>query len=286
MMDATLPAHLNPKDYEIDEDGLPREIVGEWVWEKHARLQKYVGISSGVRKKFLGPGNAGATYIELFSGPGRCKVDRTSKVIDGSPIVAWKESITRRTAFSEIHVSDFDAVLADAARARLQCAGAPVFVECGPASTAVDKVISKLDRRALHLAFLDPYNLEALPFDVIHKLATIERMDILVHISVQDLQRNLQRYIEQTESPLDRFVPGWRIHIDTRRRGSTVRSEILSYWRKLIRDEGMRTAETFEKVRGPNNQPLYWLAFAARHDRALEFWNKIKDVTGAPELPF
>jgi hypothetical protein len=27
-----------------------------------------------------------------------------------------------------------------------------------------------------------------------------------------------------------------------------------------------------------NNQPLYWLAFAAHHDRALDFWEKIRDL--------
>lgn len=286
MTEKALPAHLDPKHYEIDEDDLPREIVGEWVWEKHARLQKYVGISSGVRKKFLGPGKAGASYIELFSGPGRCRIDRTTSVIDGSPLVAWNESVARKAVFSQVHIADCDAVLVDAATTRLRKAGAPVFAETGQASSTVDKVISKLDRRGLHLAFLDPFNLEALPFEVIRKLAAIERMDILVHISGQDLQRNLQKYVIQKGSALDSFVPGWRNHVDTRRRGFDVRSEILAYWKKLIHDQGMKTAETFEKVRGQNGQPLYWLAFAARHNRALEFWNKIKDVSGERELPF
>lgn len=286
MIDKALPAHLDPKHYEIDEDDLPREIVGEWVREKHARLQKYVGISSGVRKKFLGPGKAGASYIELFSGPGRCRIDRTTSVIDGSPLVAWKESVARNTAFSQVHIADCDTVLVDAATTRLRKAGAPVSAETSQASATVDKVISKIDRRGLHLAFLDPFNLEALPFEVIRKLVAIKRMDILVHISVQDLQRNLQRYVGQEGSPLDVFAPGWRQSVDTRRRGPAVRAGILEYWKKLVRTEGMKTTEAFEKVRGSNNQPLYWLAFAARHDRALEFWSKIKDVTGAPELPF
>jgi len=286
MTGAPLPAHLNPKKYEMDEDGLPREIVGEWAWEKHARLQKYVGISSGVRQKFLGPRDAGATYIELFCGPGRCRVARTSKIVDGSPLVAWNESVTRKTAFRQVHIADFDAALVGAAEARLQRLGAPIFAEVGSASATVDKVISKLNRYGLHLAFLDPYNLEALPFEVIRKLAAIKHMDILVHISGQDLQRNLRTYVQKKGSPLDTFAPGWRDNIDTRRRGFDVRSAILDHWRKLVRAEGMRTAETFEKVRGPNKQPLYWLAFAARHDRAHEFWNKIKDISGEAQLPF
>lgn len=286
MTSEILPPHLDPKDYEIDEDGLPRAIVGEWVREKHARLRKYVGISSGVRKQFLGPGDAGATYIDLFCGPGRCKIRRSSEAVDGSPLVAWRESLARKTAFQQVHIADFDSVLVSAAETRLRKAGAPAVAEVGPAYITVDNVISKLDKRALHLAFLDPYNLESLPFEVIRKLAAIKRMDILVHISGQDLQRNLGKYIGQTGSALDTFVPDWRDHVDTTRRGFDVRSAILEYWKRLVRAEGMKTAETFEKVRGPNEQPLYWLAFAARHDRALEFWNKIKNVSGERELPF
>ncbi len=62
------------QDYELDEDGYLREIVGPWVQDKHVRLARYVGISRWVRAKFIGKGNAGATFIDLYSGPGRVRV--------------------------------------------------------------------------------------------------------------------------------------------------------------------------------------------------------------------
>jgi len=46
----------------------------------------------------------------------------------------------------------------------------------------------------------------------------------------------------------------------------------------LLKGLGMDTAEAADLVSGPNNQPLYWLAFVARHRRALEFWQKIRNI--------
>ena len=56
---------------------------------------------------------------------------------------------------------------------RLRKVDAPVFAEPGPATETVDRVLSKLDPYALHFAFLDPYNLGGLPFDIIRKLARL-----------------------------------------------------------------------------------------------------------------
>ena len=164
--------------------------------------------------------------------------------------------------------------------ARLKKNCAPVFSETGSAIETVDRVISKLNPYALHFAFLDPYNLDALPFDVIRKLAGLKHMDILIHVSIQDLQRNLQRYIEKTNSPLDSFAPGWREHVDISRPSKLVRAKILEHWRGLLKAEAMSTTEAAVLIVGSNNQPLYWLAFVARHPRALEFWEKIRSVDG------
>jgi three-Cys-motif partner protein len=87
------PAPLDPDKYEPDEDGLPRELVGAWAKDKYLRLSKYVDISRSVRRGFIGAGKGGATYIELFSGPGRIRIRDTSEVTHGSPLVAWAEAM-------------------------------------------------------------------------------------------------------------------------------------------------------------------------------------------------
>ncbi len=257
--------------YELDEDGYLREIVGPWVLDKHARLEKYVGISRSVRAKFIGHGKAGATFIDLFSGPGRVRIRDDVEARHGSPLVAWEEAAKTDTGFTEVHVADANPEILKAVEARLKKHGAPVFSEAGPATETVDRVISKLNPYALHFALLDPYNLNDLPFEIIRKLSALKHMDILVHVSIQDLQRNLQRYIESDNSPLDTFAPGWREHVDTTRAPHLVRSKILEYWRGLLKSVGMETTEKAELVVGSKNQRLYLLAFAARHERALEF---------------
>ena len=266
--------------YELDEDGYLREIVGPWVQDKHARLARYIGISRSVRAKFIGRGKAGATFIDLYSGPGRARVRDEIQAIHGSPLVAWHEAVDGGAAFTQIHVADADPQFSEAVDARLKRIHAPVFAETGSAIATVDRVVSKLDPYALHFAFLDPYNLGDLPFDIIRKLAGLKRMDILIHVSIQDLQRNLRRYIDSENSPLDSFAPGWRTQVDVSRAAKLVRAKILEYWRSLLKAETMTTTETAELIVGGKNQRLYLLAFAARHERALDFWEKVRNVDG------
>ncbi len=271
-------APLDPKEYELDEDGMPREIVGPWAKEKYERLAKYVDISRGVRNGFIGPGKAGATYIEPFAGPGRVRIKTTGEVTHGSPLVAWLESKRTNTPFTQVHVADGDARLSAASNARLRREAAPVHSDTGSAVDTVARIAARLDPFALHFAFLDPYNVATLPFEVIRRLSTFKRMDILIHVSLQDLNRNVLRYLEDADSPVDTFAPGWRNHVDGERSIEHIRGKLFEYWRSLLRTSDMGTTEAAEIVRGEKRQPLYWLAFAARHKRPLEFWEKIRNL--------
>jgi three-Cys-motif partner protein len=175
-----------------------------------------------------------------------------------------------------MHVSDAHPALAEAARVRLAAAGAPVMPDVGKAAETVDRIISRLNKWALHFAFVDPYSLGLLEFEIIRKLATLNRMDILIHVSVQDMNRNLRKYIKKQGSALDVFAPDWRNEVDTGRPDYHVRARIFEHWRDLLKTVGMTTAEAAELVTGEKHQPLYWLAFAARHPRALQYWEKIR----------
>jgi hypothetical protein len=74
----------------------------------------------------------------------------------------------------------------------------------------------------LHLALLDPYSLGALRFDLLTRLATFERMDILVLISAMVLFRNLEQQSAEDASEFDDFAPAWRdyVSLDLPERGS------------------------------------------------------------------
>ena len=115
----------------------------------------------------------------------------------------------------------------------------------------------------MHFAFIDPFNLKDLDFSVLKQLAALNRMDMLIHVSVQDLQRNLRRYIEIKSSALDRFAPGWREYVNTSVPDQSVRAAIFEYWLGLIRSLNMEPPQGIELVSGERNQRLYWLVLVS-----------------------
>lgn len=98
----------------------------------------------------------------------------------------------------------------NAAAERLKQAGAPVTAFHGPALQTVESILKRLDPYGLHFAFLDPFSLGVLDFRIFQKLAKRKRMDILVHLSKMDLQRNLGRNLAADVSAFDAFAPGWK----------------------------------------------------------------------------
>lgn len=273
-----IPAGLDLDRYEVGEDGRLQEVVGPWAREKHAVVEKYVGYTRGVRRTWIQRGPAGATYVDLFSGPGRARIRGTEIVLDGSPLVAWNKR--GYGDFTNIYVADASAELVQHCKERLELAGAPVDCFVGEANKTVDKVIEALDRRSYHFAFLDPYNLGNLSFDVIRKLASLKSVDILAHVSAQDLNRNLRLYIEEHGSSLDQFVPGWRERINVNLPDPAVRESIFGHWKSLLQTIDMRVADAVPLVTGSRGQPLYWLAFASRHRLAHKFWKEIQPPAG------
>lgn len=271
---------------ERDEDGLPLAEVGLWgPEEKHERLKRYIDISRATRKKFLGPRKAGATYIDLFAGPGRARVRETGQIVDGSPVLALKVAREGGAPFSKIHIGDRQPEYVEACKRRLEVLSAPVQHYVGPARETVEQVAAKLDRYGLHFAFLDPYDLESLPFLIIERLAQFKHMDMLVLVNVMDLQRNLDRYIDSAECPLDAFAPDWRKAIDVSQSHSTIRQQIRQHWLSLISALDMQPSGGIELVTGGKNQPLYWLVLISRHPRAHDFWEKIRQVGPQRRLP-
>jgi three-Cys-motif partner protein len=266
-------------------DRLIVDIVGAWASEKHERLRRYIDAARSARAKYLPPrGTGGAAYIELFSGPGRSFVEDDKTFIDGSPLVAFKAAKKSRTNFSELHFNDIEADNVNALRQRIVKLGGAAKFYNEAAETTVDKVIYALNPAGLHFAFLDPYNLQSLPFSIIEKLARLPRTDMLIHVSIFDLQRNLRRYID--DGRLDGFMPGWRDSVDVNATDQSIRAGLLDHWRGLIRKLGTSTAEGIELVSGPGGQRLYWLVFVSRHELGLKLWDDIRNVSGQGQLRF
>jgi three-Cys-motif partner protein len=269
--------------YSLDEHGLLVEHVGPWAIDKLKIVTDYIQASGAARRRYL---ESGAAYIDVFCGPGRSRVRTTGKLIDGSPVAAFKKAKTSLGQFTSVNISDADAELLTAAERRLSTLGAPVKVTPGPASLAMPKIVQGLSRYGLHFAFLDPHNLGTLSFDLFECLAKLKRIDIIVHVSLSDLQRNADRYTSDAHDQFDKFAPRWREHIGTDMNQGSLRAAILRYWSEKVMNLGLPRAKHCELITGTQSQRLYWLILLSRHPLAHSLWSKISSSAKAPGFDF
>lgn len=262
------------------DDQLPALKVKDSYAEKHRLLRRYVHATHGTRRKYKK-----ACYVELYSGPGRvCKIaDRV--FADGSPLVAWRESVRSLDPFPRVFVADADSSLVAACATRLRKLAAPVESHVGAATETAKWAAELMAPSHLHLVFLDPFNLAAMPFAVFQPFFKLQRVDFIVHMSANDLQRNLDSYLSQDASIMDSFAPGWRNHVSMRARDH-MRGTAFWYWVSLFEGEDFKLAKERVLIRGKTNQPLYWLLNFSRHPLAADIWDDVVDSGDSPELPF
>lgn len=268
------------------DDGLPAEEVGFWAKEKHDYLCRYIDISRATRAKYIGDRKGGATFIDVFCGPGRSRVRETGEWIDGGVVAAWKKSRDGGSPFSQIYIGDLDVQRRQAAAKRLREIGAPVIEIDGAAVQSVHEIVTKLNPYGLHFAFLDPFNLEALNFGIIDALSKFKRIDMLVHVNQMDLQRNLIANVTSDESAFDAFAPGWRDKVNIVSGQHELRQSVFQYWRDKVSSLGVWPSAQMKLITGSKNQPLYWLLLAAKHDLAHKFWTTASNVEGQGVLDF
>ena len=138
-------------------------------------------------------------------------------------------------------------------------------------------------RRGLHFAFIDPFSLGTLDFRIIQSLAPLKHIDMLIHLSKMDLQRNLGINLASEESAFDSFAPGWREKINPTRSQQEIRRLVVEYWRNLVSGLGIWPSTDMKLITGKGNQHLYWLLLAAKNDLAHKFWEVAVD-TGQGKL--
>ena len=271
---------LKGERYYQDENGLWIEKVGPWARDKQKIITDYVQIASATRRKY-----SHSSFIDVFCGPGQSLIRDTTHLIDGSPVAAYKQGCLGHP-FSSVHISDADAELLASAETRLRNLGAPVHATKGPASVALPRIVDQLSSSGLHLALLDPHNLGTLSFDLFECLSKLRRIDVIVHVSLSDLQRNVDRYTSEAHRQFDKFAPGWRDHISPEMNQSALRAAIMEYWTNRVVGLGLPRARHCELIRGAGGQRLYLLILLAKHKLAHAFWDKITSIAKAPGFDF
>jgi three-Cys-motif partner protein len=151
---------------------------------------------------------------------------------------------------------------------------------------AIKDIVSRLNPHGLHFALLDPHNLGALSFSIIQELAKLKRVDIMVHVSVSDLQRNAGLYSSDEQEQFDEFAPGWRDKVPLDRNLQSLRAGIVDHWSDLVEGLGLPRARHTPLIKGSRGQRLYWLMLLSKHPLAHEFWEKITARAKEPTFDF
>lgn len=256
-------------------DGLPALVVGKWAAEKHDALTKYVEATKHVRKKFQSYSTPKRTaFLDLYCGPGRCYVESSREFIDGSPLAIARAARGCSSPFTDYIINDESAELVGACKTRLAKLDIEATDFTGAAEGNIKHIVAKLPTDGLTLAFIDPYNL--VPFVTIKELARISHIDLLIHLSVYDLSRNVFSHLENRNAKLEAFAPGVCDAV-TLTTHSKVYEEVRLHWLSCIEATGLQIGQRFKIVTGPKNAPLYWLVLASRNDLADKIWSSIVD---------
>ena len=104
--------------------------------------------------------DAGLVYVDLFAGPGVCKIEGTEDRIPGAPLIAAHAP----NPFRKILLYELDQTSADACEERLSkiISNSQFKFFRGDCNQEVSKIASEIPRGTLTLAFIDPEKLDDL----------------------------------------------------------------------------------------------------------------------------
>lgn len=247
------------------------EGVGQWVpKDKHRLLTDYLHGTRGAWKDW-----SRRVLIDPFCGPGRIRVRAESFTRDGGSVAAWREMHNDGTPFTKVLVGDLDPVKARACATRLQALGADARAFVGPAIETVPDMVAAVPSGALCMAYIDPYCLTLLDFEMLRTLASL-RVDLAVHFSTMDLQRNVIINLADDRDKFEKVAPGWRTSFDPKTTGvANIRHAFFDYWRGLLEGLGYRYSREMPWIYNTQGSAMYRLVFLARHDMPLRVWRDV-----------
>src|SRR5262249_39320718 len=150
--------------------------------------------ATGMKKKW-----PRRVYLDLFSGPGYSRIRNTSRIVQGSPLIA----LGLPDPFDGYIFADENpaAMATLGTRAGRMPSGVGVSLVPGDANAVVDEIIRQIPGEVgegtLSFCFLDPYKLN-LHFDTVRRLAEGRAIDFLILLALYvDANRNIQTYVRE-----------------------------------------------------------------------------------------
>lgn len=243
--------------------------VGWWSADKHHFLARYTdAFTTAMKDK---PWN-GLHYIDLFAGAGVERV-RSKGLSWGSPLIASHA----RFPFKKLHLCEMDKEKAAALQTRVKKfrPNANDQFLVGDANERIGEVVADIPRKALCLAFLDPYGLH-LDYETVRALSRM-RSDLIIFFPVElDVIRNCEAYYwDNPKSRLDAVLgpdSEWRRVILESAPERRPQALVELY----IKQIGKLGYVHFEREPIPSSSaPLYRLIFCSKSTVGLTIWRGV-----------
>ena len=123
------------------DDGLPARESGEWVKEKLFFVKRYIDTFEIAMR---GRSWRRRTFIDLFSGPGKCVIRDTNEFIIGSPLLA----IQTQFPFTDYYFNDLDQSTINSLAQRVSSSGISkehIHYFVGDANRKVKDIFTEID---------------------------------------------------------------------------------------------------------------------------------------------
>lgn len=264
---------MMPDQDSLGNDGLITRDSGLWVKEKLYYLERYLDIFSvGMKKKWPEK----LYYIDLFAGPGKCRIRETNEEVDGSPLIALRFDFAKYFFFE----GNDTCLEALQSRTRDRAPDKWEKVKIIPGDSNETIKAAQLPTDGLGVAFIDPTGISQIPFETIRALTAGRQIDLIINFSEgMGIRMNLHQYTQSDESALTRFMGSarWRLRYEqSLTTFDQVCAEIAREYLANLGSLGYLAVDS-EKipVKAGQNALLYYLLFASKHPKGNEFWRKI-----------
>jgi len=257
-------------------DGRLAMTVGPWAKEKLFYVRGYCDIfNTGMKGKWRT-----RTYVDLFSGPGKCIVETTGEEVDGSPLIALQcEAPFTHYFFNDLSADAIEAL--ESGAASFTWANITYFnMDC---NDVVNYLLPQLPPSSLDFCFVDPYNWQ-IKFPSIQRLTKARRMDLVITFQTGAIRR----VADNPPQELDDFFgdAGWRTEYKAQLlAGRHTRGRILlDIYEQRLRGLGYIQIQDYLPVKNTRSAVLYHLIYASKDPRGKDFWDKISRRSSTGQL--
>jgi three-Cys-motif partner protein len=262
----------------VEDDGLFIYDGHTWSEDKYKLVGGYCNIfTQGSRRNW-----DQLVYIDLFSGPGFCRIKETGKILKSSPLIALSLPIPfDRYIFCD---NDEQSIRALSERVSRNYADKNVVYMNKDSNSAIDKIKSLIpahgeNKRVLTFCFIDPFDLN-IHFETVKTLTENKLVDILIlQAYYMDANRNYENYSKEDNEKISKYlgITHWRKEFE---KSYYYPNDFVNYL-TVKYDDNMKKLKYLEPVRSSfkipqKNVKLYYLSFYSRHSLGTDFFKKVQ----------